>query len=103
MIFLLGARLVSTYCLKFGAILKSWPQIKVCLFSKTQKNSIGQVFLIDSITPNFLIKSIEPVAPLDLVELVTLVSLVDPACPKNCFSISKLKFLMRLALTIVCI
>ncbi len=81
--FLPRASLATTYCLKSGAILKSWPKVRVYLLSnscwvisskieKLQVILITLVFLIDSI------ESVKLVGLIHLIELVKPKGLIDP-------------------------
>ncbi len=109
-IFLLGANLTITYCLKFGAILKSWPKVRVCLLSnsfwvissKIDFFGVVLVYLINLVAHVFLIKSINSVAPIDPITLVDLeksIKSIGQIDMENYFLISKLKFLVKLFLT----
>jgi hypothetical protein len=106
--FLPCASLATTYCLKFGAILKSWPKVRVCLLSnscwvisskieKLQVILITPVFLIDSI------KGVKLVGPIHLIELVKPKGLIDPVGLVNWFLLFEPKFLVRLVLIGTCI
>jgi hypothetical protein len=76
--------LVGTYCLKFGAILKSWPKIKVCLLSnscwvissETNFFLVVSIFSINLVTLIFLVKPIKPIAPIDSITLINQVKLI---------------------------
>ncbi len=82
--FLLRASLVGTYCLKLGAVLKSWPKVKVCLLpnscwvisSKTNFFFVVIIFSINLVTLIFLVKLIKPIAPIGSITSVNLVKLI---------------------------
>lgn len=103
--FLLGKNLVVTYCFKSEAILKSWPNIRVCLFSNNWwlNSSIIEnvpVILIGSITPIILVTL---ACHVTLVALVGLVSPIVPITLEAWFSIFKPKFPRKLVLPKVCV
>lgn len=66
--------LAATYCLKYGAIMKSWPKVRLTL----------QQMLSDVISPKFeefligLVFLVNPVMVVSLVESIDLVALGDP-------------------------
>ncbi len=63
-------------------------------FFQTEKISIGLIFLINPLVLVFLVELVKPIAPIDLIK---------PIGPVDWFSVFKSKFLLRLALTKVCI
>jgi hypothetical protein len=83
-IFLPRTSLVVTYYLKFGAILKSWPKIRVCLLSnncwvissKIKIFLVVLVFSINLVVLIFLVKPIKPIAPIDSITLIDPVKLI---------------------------
>ncbi len=64
------------------------------IYSKIEKKLVDLVFSVNPLALVFLVEAIKPIAPIDLIKPVGLI---------DWFSISKLKFLVKLALTKVCI